>query len=117
MVIRYECQCGRELTAGDLDGGRTARCPSCGGLQQVPDSAPARLRPAPPPELYRCARCQAINLASRTVKVGSVYVCRNCYCMDPDWRPKRSRGIPIGLICLAVAVFFALLALIVLLSY
>jgi hypothetical protein len=36
-MIRFQCECGRQLQARDDQAGRTAACPSCGRTQPVPD--------------------------------------------------------------------------------
>jgi hypothetical protein len=38
-MIRFQCECGRQLQARDDQAGRRAACPSCGRSQTIPDSA------------------------------------------------------------------------------
>lgn len=39
MSIRFECECGRRLKAGDDTAGRAIRCPACGATIKIPQPA------------------------------------------------------------------------------
>lgn len=48
-MIRFPCECGRQVQARDEDVGRKARCPQCGRIMLVPDEAELRrIRQAAP---------------------------------------------------------------------
>jgi hypothetical protein len=45
-MIRFRCECGRELQARPADAGSPARCPLCGSVSDVPSPGPAPAAPA-----------------------------------------------------------------------
>ncbi|MHC4608484.1 MAG: hypothetical protein ACYTAF_16350, partial [Planctomycetota bacterium] len=59
MPIRFQCSCGRSLTAPDDRAGARARCPGCQKIVQVPKRRPAPAANAP----ASCPSCGTLNEA------------------------------------------------------
>jgi hypothetical protein len=48
-MIRFRCQCGRQLQAAEINIGQPAKCPLCGQITTVPDHDDAPSAPPPQP--------------------------------------------------------------------
>lgn len=67
MAVTFRCPCQAVLTVADNQAGAQAVCPKCGQRLAVP--APARVAPAPPPELIMTSLPTPPPSASRPLEL------------------------------------------------